>query len=224
MFTERSLFTMPKGVQTRWASPENWQGEKGVGGQQGHGRKGSAWFALKAGEQRTLAEVAHTSGTVRRIWATIRDRSPAMLRGLRLDIYWDGVDTPAVSAPIGDFFGHPLGQCITFESALFSSPEGRSFNCCIPMPFRTGMRIVVGNESGIDLDNFFTMWTTRLATRTATTCCIFTPIGGAKTPPIYSKTTKCCRWCAGGAFFGHERRHYCRYESLRNVVVGRGRN
>lgn len=155
MFTEQLLFTMPKGVQTRWASPENWNGEKGAGGQQGLGRKGSAWFALKAGEQRILAEATGVSGTVRRIWATIRDRSPAMLRGLRLDVYWDGADTPAVSAPIGDFFGHPLGQCITFESALFSSPEGRSFNCCIPMPFRTGMKIVVTNESGIDLANLF---------------------------------------------------------------------
>ncbi len=155
MFTEQSLFTMPKGVHSRWASPENWKGDKGTGAQMGGGRKGSAWFALSAGEQRTLAEVVGGSGTVRRIWATIRDRSPTMLRSIRMDIYWDGASRPAVSAPIGDFFGHALGRCVTFESALLSSPEGRSFNCCIPMPFRSGMKIVVTNESTIDLANFF---------------------------------------------------------------------
>lgn len=155
MFSEQALFTKPKGVQSRWASPENWTGEKGAAGQLGGGRKGSAWFALPAGEQRTLAEVVGSSGTVRRIWATIRDRSSAMLRSIRLDIYWDGASTPAVSAPIGDFFGHALGRCVPFESALLSSPEGRSFNCAIPMPFRTGMKIVVTNESSTDLAAFF---------------------------------------------------------------------
>lgn len=104
MFSEQSLFAMPKGVQSRWASAENWRGEKGVGGQAGQGRKGSAWFPLKAGQQQTLAEVTGTSGMVRRIWCTIRDRSPQMLRSIRLDIYWDGAATPAVSAPIGRVF------------------------------------------------------------------------------------------------------------------------
>lgn len=34
-----------------------------------------------------LAQATNTSGTVRRIWMTFPDRSPRMLRGLRLDIY-----------------------------------------------------------------------------------------------------------------------------------------
>jgi hypothetical protein len=153
--TTDSLFTMPKNIQTRWASPENWDGAKGAAGQANHGRKGSACFALTAGEQRVLAHAENTSGTVRRIWITINDRSPQMLRGLRLEMFWDGAERPAVSAPLGDFFGQGLGRCATFESALFSNPEGRSFNCCVPMPFRTGMKIVVTNESGADLPMFF---------------------------------------------------------------------
>ena len=48
--------------------------------------------------------------------------------------------------PLGDFFGAVLGTQRPFESALFSSPEGRSFNCFLPMPFRTGMRITVAND------------------------------------------------------------------------------
>jgi hypothetical protein len=150
-----SLFALPEGVETRWASAENFKGEKGKAGQTNSGRKGSANFKFTAGETRVLAEVAGRSGTVRRIWITISDRSPRMLRGIRLDMYWDGAAKPAVSVPLGDFFGQGLGQMVTFDSAFFSSPEGRSFNCLVPMPFKTGMKIVVTNESGKDLAMFF---------------------------------------------------------------------
>jgi hypothetical protein len=102
---------------------------------------------LKAGESRTLAEVTGGSGVVRRLWMTLNDRSPKMLRGLRLEMYWDGAAQPAVSAPVGDFFGVGLGRIVPFESALFSSPEGRSFNASVPMPFRNGMRIVLTNDT-----------------------------------------------------------------------------
>jgi hypothetical protein len=151
----QSLYTLPEGVETRWASPENPKGEKGKGAQSNGGRKGRAAIGIKAGEQVTLAEVHGTSGTVRRIWITINDRSPAMLRGLKVEMFWDGAARPAVTAPLGDFFGFALGKMVAFQSALFASPEGRSFNCYIPMPFRSGMRIAVTNESGKDLQLFF---------------------------------------------------------------------
>jgi D-arabinan exo alpha-(1,3)/(1,5)-arabinofuranosidase (non-reducing end) len=144
------LYVVPDGVETRWASPENPTGERGKGASANGGRKGSAFFPLKAGEQRTLAEVKAGSGMVRRIWMTLNDRSPTMLRGLRLEMYWDGARTPAVSAPLGDFFGIGLGKLVPFQSAIFSSPEGRSFNASVPMPFQNGMRIVLTNESGKD--------------------------------------------------------------------------
>jgi hypothetical protein len=151
----QSLFELPDGVETRWASGENPTGEKGKGGQANGGRKGAPTVAIKAGQSRVLAEATHTSGTVRRIWMTFPDRSPRNLRSLRIDIYWDGATTPAVSAPLGDFFGIGLGQTTIFQSALFSNPEGRSFNCFIPMPFKTGMKIVMTNESDANLDELF---------------------------------------------------------------------
>ena len=155
MTSEKPLFEVPDGIQTRWASPENWDGEKGAGGQFKNGRKGSPCFRLPPGESRILAHAENTSGTIRRIWMTLDDRTPAMLRGMRIDMFWDGADQPAVSAPLGDFFGQGLGRNATFESALFSNPEGRSFNCCIPMPFRTGMKIIVTNESEVHLEMLF---------------------------------------------------------------------
>jgi hypothetical protein len=151
----QSFYTLPNGVETRWASPENPRGEKGAGSQANSGRKGRPSISIKAGEQATLAEVHGSSGTVRRIWATFNDRSPAMLRGLKIEMFWDGSTKPAVSAPFGDFFGMALGHMTSFQSALFASPEGKSFNCYIPMPFKTGMKIVVTNESGKDLLLFY---------------------------------------------------------------------
>lgn len=154
-FDTAALYRLQKGIKTRWASPENWDGAEGAGGMENGGRKGSPFFYLPAGASKILARVTGHSGTLRRIWITISDRTPRMLRGVRLDIYWDGADTPAVSAPLGDFFGHGLGRMRPFQSFLFSSPEGRSFTSVVPMPFRTGMKAVVTNESGTDLTLFY---------------------------------------------------------------------
>ncbi len=148
------LFVYTEGVETRWASFENPGADKGVGGRENQGAKGHPAERLLAGDQATLLDVTGP-GIVDRMWITISDRSPQMLRSLRIEMYWDGADQPAVSAPFGDFFGVSLGRTAAFENALFSNPEGRSFNCAIPMPFRTGARIVVRNESPDDLPMLF---------------------------------------------------------------------
>jgi len=77
------LYSLPRSVETRWASPENPDAMRGAGGRAGGGRKGAAWLPLAPGESTVLAH-ADGPGTVRRLWATISDRSPAMLRGLVL--------------------------------------------------------------------------------------------------------------------------------------------
>ncbi|AEE48293.1 glycoside hydrolase family 172 protein [Haliscomenobacter hydrossis] len=138
----------------RWATFENPKAATGVGGMENKTAKGHAYEPIKAGEVKTLLSVTGM-GIVQRIWLTFNDRSSAMMRALRIDMYWDGATQPAVSAPIGDFFGISHGQIMPFENALFSSPEGRSFNCRIPMPFRKGARITVTNESDKELGLFF---------------------------------------------------------------------
>ena len=156
LFERSDLFLMPDGIQTRWASAENPTGQKGGACRDNDGRKRApSIHPLKAGASLTLAETTGASGVIRRIWATISDRSPAMLRGLRIDMYWDGARTPAITAPWGDFFCNALGRLTPFQNAFFANPEGRSFNCYIPMPFRTGMKIVVTNETDIDLGDFY---------------------------------------------------------------------
>ena len=92
---------------------------------------------------------------INRMWFTISDRSPQMLRSLIINIYWDNEDKPAVSVPFGDFFGIGLGKTAVFENALFANPEGRSFNSFVQMPFKEAARIELVNESETDLPMVF---------------------------------------------------------------------
>lgn len=145
-----ALHRMPKGqVQTRWYTFENPKGEPGKGGKTKFGRKGAPCTGIAKGATLTLVDV-QGSGTIRRMWATLWDRSPEALRGLKIEAYWDGAATPAVQAPFGDFFCHSMGHMVTFENDCFASPEGRSFNCFITMPFKKSAKIVIINESAKD--------------------------------------------------------------------------
>jgi hypothetical protein len=148
------IFTMPEGVETRWFSFENPTGAKGAGGLENNGAKGHSFDKLTAGESKVLMDYAG-GGIVRRMWFTVDDKSPENLRSLRLRMYWDGANKPAVDVPFGDFFGAILGRMTTFESHYFASPEGRSFLCTIPMPFRSSARITVTNESKKVVPLFF---------------------------------------------------------------------
>jgi hypothetical protein len=137
-----------------WISPENPTGARGAGGQENRGAKGHAFETIPVGASHVLA-VIRGAGTIDRIWMTIEDRSPEALRGLRLDIFWDGAATPAVSVPLGDFFLHGAGEMLPMETALLASPEGRSFVSYIPMPFRRSARLVITNESARPVNLIF---------------------------------------------------------------------
>lgn len=153
---QNPLFVLPEKVEARWVNPENITCAKGAGGKANDGRKGAPCYgAIKAGAEMELANYRGSSGIVRHIWTTIDNRSPKMLRGLRMDFYWDGSDRPAISAPWGDFFGFGLGFMAPFECAVFNCPEGRNFNSFLPMPFRSGFRITVTNETDADLGMFW---------------------------------------------------------------------
>ncbi|HEX6375835.1 MAG TPA: glycoside hydrolase family 172 protein [Allosphingosinicella sp.] len=140
------LYRYRSGEEPRWVSPENPTGAKGAGGAENRGAKGHAFETIAVGASHVLADLKG-AGTIDRMWLTIEDRSPDALRGLKLEIFWDGAAAPAVSVPLGDFFLHGAGEMVPMETALLASPEGRSFLSYIPMPFRKGARIVVTNES-----------------------------------------------------------------------------
>ncbi|HVZ55079.1 MAG TPA: glycoside hydrolase family 172 protein [Chitinophagaceae bacterium] len=148
------LFSYSGKMKMRWSSPENRHGEKGSGGKENNSAKGHPYDRIAAGESDTLLDVSGP-GIIQRIWITISDRSPDMLRSLKLEMFWDHESKPAVAVPFGDFFGVGLGRTAVFENALFANPEGRSFNCFIPMPFKKRALVRITNESDRDLRNIF---------------------------------------------------------------------
>ncbi len=148
------LYEYNENSKPQWSSFENINGEKGKGGMENNGAKGHPYDYINAGESKLLLDV-RGSGIINRIWMTINDRSPEMLRSLKLEMFWDNEEKPAVAVPLGDFFGTGLGKTAIFHNTFFANPEGRSFNCFIPMPFRKAAKIKITNESGKKLNNLF---------------------------------------------------------------------
>jgi Protein of unknown function (DUF2961) len=144
--TAQELYRMNTGRSLRFSSFENPAAEKGAGGKENETAKGHAFDLIRAGESKILINYKGT-GIIQRLWFTLSNRSPIMLRSMRIQFFWDNASVPAVDVPFGDFFGIGLGQKQKFESALFSDPEGKSFNCLIPMPFKQNAKVVLINDS-----------------------------------------------------------------------------
>ena len=148
------LFSANRAISPRWASFENPDALPHRGAAVNRGAKGSPARVIQPGETVTLMHTTG-SGVVRRIWLTVDRRTPAVLRRVVLRMYWDGSEKPAVDCPLADFFGFGLANMRPYESELFASPEGRSFNCFIPMPFYTGARITFTNENEAGIGLFY---------------------------------------------------------------------
>jgi hypothetical protein len=149
----QELYQRPAGIQSRVSSFENINGVKSSGGKTNKGAKGNAFEWMQPGEAKTLLDV-QTTGIIQRIWLTV-SQDKELSRHLRLQMWWDGDKKPAVDVPLVDFFGFHVGRRVPYESAMTSSPEGRSYNCYIPMPFRKAAKVVLTNESATDAYKLF---------------------------------------------------------------------
>jgi len=69
-----------------------------------------------------------------------------LLRGLRLQMFWNGADQPSVDVPLGDFFCNPF-YYRSFSSMPLGQVDG-TFVCRFPMPYQKGARCVLKNTSG----------------------------------------------------------------------------
>jgi hypothetical protein len=109
---------------------------------------------IKAGETFTLAELKGP-GVVRHIWLTFPESTKSWLSDkgcadpseIVIRMYWDGASEPAVESPLGDFFGAGFGQRAELNSLPVVVQGGDAYNCYWPMPFRSGAKITVTNES-----------------------------------------------------------------------------
>lgn len=145
----QEVYRFPAGAKSRVSSFENLNSVPNAGGQSNRTAKGAAFDRLPAGTTKTLLDIKG-AGMIQRMWFTVRERDSVMLRQMRLRMYWDGETQPAVDVPFGDFFVSNLGRTLPFQSELFSSPEGRSYNCYISMPFRKGARVTITNENKVN--------------------------------------------------------------------------
>jgi hypothetical protein len=146
-------YSQPHGIKSRVSSFENINGIECSGAKTNKGAKGNAFEWMSPGESKTLLDV-QAAGIIQRIWLTVSQDKP-LSRHLRLTMWWDNDTVPAVDVPLIDFFGFHMGERIPFESAAISSPEGRSYNCYIPMPFHKAAKIVLTNESTVDAYKLF---------------------------------------------------------------------
>jgi hypothetical protein len=135
----------------------------------GHTKRISSWdqtgrnhdaLHIEQGETRTLAEMSGP-GVIRHIWVTISCEDEFYLRKLLLRMYWDGMDSPSVEAPIGDFFGvghakvSSFSSCVLNMSANAGNDRHAAMNCYFPMPFGAGARIEVANECSTPVGAFY---------------------------------------------------------------------
>jgi len=141
-------------LDSRAITFENPSGGRGAGGSSHGGRKGSPSRRLEAGEKVVLAEI-DGPGTIRHVWLTVPPAPPEVMRGLFLEVSYDGSAEPSVSVPVVDFFGVPHGRPVPYASALTAIQEGRGFNTYIPMPFRRSVRVEITNGSARPLELFY---------------------------------------------------------------------
>src|SRR5580658_2888385 len=94
-------------------------------------------------------EIANLSGPgmVSHIWVTVAQNEFGWPRLLRFRVYYDGLKTPSVDAPLGDFFavGHGAERDVN-SMMVRDSSFGRARNTYWPMPFRKACRITITNE------------------------------------------------------------------------------
>ncbi len=141
-------------AETRSISPENFTGEKGKGGmategtgtwpasELGVGWKMSPSVNIAQGDTFTLCDIKG-SGAIQHIWLT----PTGNWRQQILRIYWDDQENPSVECPLGDFFASGWNQYAPIASAAVCVNPGSAFNCYWEMPFRTGARITLTNET-----------------------------------------------------------------------------
>jgi hypothetical protein len=73
----------------------------------------------------------------------------ALLRAIVLRIYWDGGKDPGVETPFGDFFCNGI-RPRSFRSMPIAV-EQDTYVCRFPMPFRSGMRLCLQNDTSLGI-------------------------------------------------------------------------
>jgi hypothetical protein len=145
-FALHDIATIDTTLDSRAITFENPTGARGAGGTAHDGRKGAPNRRIRGGERVVLADI-EGPGTINHVWLTVPPAPPERLRGLILEVFYDGADEPSISVPVLDFFGCAHGRPVEYHSALTAVQEGRGFNSYVPMPFSSRIRVEFHNAS-----------------------------------------------------------------------------
>ncbi len=88
---------------------------------------------------------AEGPGTVRALRIKLQRATNLNLKGLVLQIRYDGSSNNSVNVPIGDFFGLPSGDLRYKSLPMGATDDG--YYCYFPMPFRKDITIAVRNDT-----------------------------------------------------------------------------
>ena len=148
--------TLKKEIRTFSVSPENRTGAKGAGGMAtletgsaaaaardlGQGWKVNPYLVLEGGTTAVLADV-RGEGAIKHFWITDNSQHG---RRLMLRIYFDGQESPAVHAPLSDFFANADNRDYRQISSLaMCYNPGKGMNCYFEMPYFKSFRVEVEN-------------------------------------------------------------------------------
>ena len=107
---------------------------------------------IKAGESWEFP-LMEGPACVTSIWMTVAGRMIEVVRRKRvlahkylwINVYYDGEKTPAISAPIGHFFGNGTTKYVHFASKFVGMTSGGYYSF-LPMPFEKSCRVVMENR------------------------------------------------------------------------------
>jgi hypothetical protein len=93
-------------------------------------------------------------GIIRHIHVCRHNPKELAARGVVLQIWFDDAQEPAVQCPLADFFSDGCnGRAMDFSSQLIESAPS-SYNCYIPMPFRSRARVALRNDTDKNLMDY----------------------------------------------------------------------
>lgn len=158
--SDRQLYDLGTGLQSRSISFENPTGEPGKGGMKasnlGTGRKGFPSKGIAPGETVVLCDIKGP-GTISHIWMTggFRGANAGALRSMVIRAFWENQGHPSIECPLGDFMGSAHAKINSYQSAVHSTGINSALNIWIPMPFSTNARMTLTNESTETITLFY---------------------------------------------------------------------
>ncbi len=109
--------------------------------------------SLDAGKSIVVADLKGP-GVITHIHTTRHKPADLFTRGIVIEIWFDDAQEPAVLCPLGDFFGDGCNGNSMYFSSLFIECAPWSYNCYIPMPFRSHARVILRNDTQRNAMNY----------------------------------------------------------------------